>query len=86
MPTADFFGYKPSEEPIGKRWVSGLLALLKLISLSLAGFTSLLDGWIHIFVPEVQHFSVFPILTHSSTLNMSAAAWLQHDPNLQKIL
>ena len=58
----------------GCSWVSVLLAFLKLISLSLAGFTSLLDVLIHIFVPDVQHFSVFPILTHSSTLNRSAAA------------
>ena len=68
----------------GFSWVSVLLAFLKLISLSLAGFTSLLDVWIHIFVLEVQHLSFFPILTHTSTLNISAAAWLQHDPNLNK--
>lgn len=61
-----------------------LLGLLKVMSLSGAGTTSFLLGGFHQHDSSVTPgFSVFPILTQSSTLNKIAAAWLQHEPSLK---
>ena len=55
---------------------------LKLISLNLAGFFTLLELF-QMQVPDVQDVSVFPFLTSGSTWNLSAPVWLPHNGNLQ---
>lgn len=67
----------------GCKPVSVHFGLLTEMSLSLAAFTAFLEVRSHLFVPEVQASSVFPCLTHNSTLSISAAACLQHEPRLK---
>lgn len=62
--------------------VNCLLGLWKLISLTLAGLTSLFIFFQRHSPDVLADCSVLPILTYSSTLNSIAAAWLQQDPKL----
>lgn len=66
----------------GTAAVNCLLGLWKLISLILAGLTSLFVCFQRHSPDVPAGCSVLPILTYSSSLNSTAAAWLQQDPRL----
>ncbi len=57
--------------------------LWNLMSLSLAGLTSLFVSFQRHSPDVTAGCAVLPILTYNSTLNSMAAEWLQQDPRLQ---